>query len=100
MRGGGKKDEPYICEQMLSSMQVIDPDICLIDLVTFDGASNVQKAARLMKIHYPIPTVTVSPAIEHTVSLIFNRVMRLHPIPIVKLCDIAKRVRNCVCKIF
>ena len=79
---------------MLSSMKIIDPDKCLIDLVTFDGgASNVQKAARLMKIHYPM--VTVSPAIEHTVSLIFNRVMRLRPI--VELCDIAKRVRICVC---
>ena len=79
---------------MLSSMKIIDPDKCLIDLVTFDGASNVQKAARLMKIHYPM--VTVSPAIEHTVwSLIFNRVMRLRPI--VELCGIAKRVRICVC---
>ena len=89
MQRGGKKDAPYICEKMLPCLNVIDPNRDFVDLVTFDGASNVQKAARLIRVHYPM--ITVSPAIiEHTVSLIFARVMKLRPIN--ELCSLGRKV--------
>jgi hypothetical protein len=68
-------------------IDVIYPDHNFIDLVTFDGASNVQKVARIVRVHYPM--VTVSPAIEHTVSLIFARVMKLRPIS--ELCSLGRK---------
>jgi hypothetical protein len=34
-------------------MTKIDPDKQLIDCVFFDGASNVQKAGKIMHVHYP-----------------------------------------------
>ena len=96
MADNGKKDAMYLCKVMLPCLEIIDPDKNLVDLVTFDGASNVQKAAQLMKIHYPM--ITVSPAIEHTVSLVFGRVMHLRPIK--DLCELASKVRLCFLRSF
>jgi hypothetical protein len=42
-----------------------------IDLVAFDRASTVQKAADLLKKH--IPAVTVIQGVEHTVTTIIGR---------------------------
>ena len=41
----------------------------------FDGASNVQLAGELLKIHYP--KITVMRGVEHTVSLFFNDVSKI-----------------------
>ena len=41
----------------------------------FDGASNVQLAGELLKIHYP--NITVMRGVEHTVSLFFNDVSKI-----------------------
>ncbi len=57
-------------------------------MVVFDGASNIQKAAKLLEEHYP--KVTVQTGIEHTVSLIFGRLYRAAPI--FALCKFAKTV--------
>ena len=73
-------------------MQEIDPDKELIDLVAFDGASNMQKAAKLMAEHYP--RVTVIAGLEHTVSLIFGRFMNTHILSI--MCIFCNKV-SCLC---
>ena len=41
----------------------------------FDGASNVQLAGELLKIHYP--KVSVMRGVQHTVSLFFNDVSKI-----------------------
>lgn len=88
MRAGLKKDALSICRWILPLLAIVDPQKTLIDLVTFDGASNVQKAAKFMKLHYPM--ITISPAIEHTVSLVFEKVMELRPISC--LIELASKV--------
>ena len=88
MSKGGKKDAWYIAKKFLPVMKEIDPDKQYIDLVVFDGASNIQKAAQLLEEHYP--KVTVQTGIEHTVSLIFGRLY--HAAPIFALCKFAKMV--------
>ena len=50
------------------------PSKLLSDIVTFDGASNVQLAGRLLKVHYP--KFTVIRGVEHIVSLFFNDVSK------------------------
>ena len=50
---------------MLPKMEEIDPDRIFIDIVTFDGAGNVQNAAKLLALHFP--RVTIFPAVEHNV---------------------------------
>ena len=51
-------------------MRRIDPDQRFVDTVFFDGASNVQKAGRLISSHFP--SVTVLHGSEHVSSLIFS----------------------------
>ena len=52
----------------------IDPHKSSIYFVMFDGASNIQLAGKLMKMHYP--KVSVMCGVEHTVSLFFNDVSK------------------------
>jgi hypothetical protein len=85
---GGKKDAKYIMKIMIPKMEEIDPDRNLIDLVTFDGAGNVQNAAKLLALHFS--RITIGPAVEHNVSLVFDKIMRLRPIS--ELCHICKGV--------
>ena len=44
----------------------------VVDLVFFDGASNVQKAADIIALRYP--RITSACAAEHTTSLLFDDV--------------------------
>ena len=53
MSEGGKKDAYYICQQMLPKMRLLDPDKNLFDWISFDGASNVQKAGSLIEQYFP-----------------------------------------------
>ena len=53
MSEGGKKDAYYICQQMLPKMRLLDPDKNLFDWISFDGASNVQKADSLIEQYFP-----------------------------------------------
>ena len=46
-----------------------------IDVVMFDGTSNVQISGELLKIQYP--KVSVMSGVEHTVSLFFNDVSKI-----------------------
>ena len=83
------KDASSLVKFILPLFNVIDQNKNIIDLVTFDGASNMQKVTRMLNVHYPM--ITVSPAIEHCVSLVFGRIMLLRPIN--ELCDLAKKVQ-------
>ena len=49
-------------------MKEIDPSKKISDIVMFDGASNVQLAGILLKVHYP--KLTLMCCVEHTVSLL------------------------------
>ena len=93
---GKKKDAAFILRTMLPKMEEIDPQKKYIDLITFDGAGNVQNAAKLLAIHFP--RASIGPAVEHVVSLMFDKVMRLRPIS--ELCHIAKWVSDCIAYVF
>ncbi len=60
---------------MLSKMHLLDPDKQLYDWIPFDGASNGQKAGSLIEQYFPCCTVSIG--VEHTVSLLFGKVMAL-----------------------
>ena len=70
-------------------MKKIDPHKDRINVVAFDGASNVQKAADLLKEHFP--AIAIMQGVEHTISTIMGRWIRLSPIK--DLCQFAKKVR-------
>ena len=54
---------------------IIDPHKSIIDVIMFDGSSNVQLAGELLQICYP--KITVMRGVEHTVSLFFNDVSKI-----------------------
>ena len=69
-------------------MKKIDPCKDRINVVVFDGAVNVQKAADLLKEHFP--AITVMQGVEHTIATIIDRWIELRPIK--DLCQFAKKV--------
>jgi len=77
---GGKKSAEYIAELFKPHMERLDPHKQRVDLLYFDGASNVQKAGRILQEYYP--RVTCLHGAEHVVSLIFQDICKM---PEVKL---------------
>ena len=77
---------------MLPHIHKIDPDRMLFDLIAFDGTAGVQKAGILMGQHFPRCSVIVG--LEHTVSLLFRKVMALRQMH--EMCKFAKLVRSCI----
>ena len=75
-----------MCNIFLEHIKIIDPHKSITDVVMFDGASNVQLAGELFKIHYP--KITVMRGVEQTVSLFFNDVSK---IPVVNQIIIAHK---------
>ena len=63
----------------------------VVDLVYFDGASNVQKAADIITMRHP--RITSACAAEHTTSLffdnVFNKIAEFRD-----MCNFAKKLRN------
>jgi hypothetical protein len=57
---GGKKDAPYLANMIMPHIATIESSTNesnkiqqgVVDLVLFDGASNVQKARRIVAIHH------------------------------------------------
>ncbi len=78
---------------MLPKMCLLDPEKQVFDWISFDGASNVQKAGSLIVQYFPCCTVSVG--VEHTVSLLFGKVMAIRPMK--ELCGFAKNVGCQVC---
>ena len=66
---GGITNGTFICDRFIYHFKIIDPHKSITDVIMFDGASNVQLAGELLKIHYP--KITVIRGVEHTVSLFF-----------------------------
>ena len=63
--------------QIMFQMRVLDPQRQYFDLIAFDGASNVQKAGKMIEQFFP--RCSVITGIEHTTSLLFGKVMSLWP---------------------
>ena len=79
MAQGGMKDTEYISNKLfLPHFEDIDPDKTLIDLISFDGAANVQKSGRMLCNDYPI--CTVIHGCEHVVSLVCGDICKLQVI--------------------
>jgi Protein of unknown function (DUF 659) len=75
MEVGGKKDAKYIAEIFGEHIEALDPKGVHLNAILFDGASNVQKAGRVIEAKYP--QVSVLHGVEHVVSLFFSDVARL-----------------------
>jgi len=75
LAGGGKKDAEYIARCFLPHMEELDPFHSRIDLFIVDGASNVQKAGRVVAAVFP--RVTVLHGAEHCLSLFFSDVAKI-----------------------
>jgi hypothetical protein len=77
---GGMKDAPYIASVIKPLILELEQETddhnrkCtdIVDLVFFDGASNVQNAGQLLRVKYP--RITVGHGAEHVVSLFFKDV--------------------------
>ena len=78
LQGGGKKDATYIAGLFKPHLKELDPQKALVDLVYFDGASNVQKAGNILGAHYPC--VTCLHGSKHVVSLFFGDLSKLSAI--------------------
>jgi hypothetical protein len=74
---GGSKDAKFISDVMIKHINHLDPYQIATDIVLFDGASNVQKAGRILENHYP--RVTCVHGAEHVVSLFFSDVAKTVP---------------------
>ena len=74
---GSKKEAGYIAKIILP-MPKNDPKKARINIVAFDGASDVQKAADLIKGHFP--AITVMQGIKHNVATIAGNQISLGPI--------------------
>ena len=65
----------FVCFRFLDHMKNIDPNKYIIDIVMFNGASNVQLWGDLLKINNP--KLTVIYWVEHNVAIYFNDVSKL-----------------------
>ena len=75
MEEGGKKDATYTASIFIQHIKELDPLGVHLNAMLFDGASNVQKAGRVIEAKYP--QVSVLHGIEHVISLFFGDVARL-----------------------
>ena len=80
MSSGGKKDASYIAELFEAKMSAIDPTHLWTDVIFFDGASNVQKAGRVLTVKFQ--HAYCFHAGEHVVSLFFASIAKLTPIKV------------------
>lgn len=78
LQGGGKKDASYIASLFNPHLEELDPHKTLVDLLYFDGASNVQKAGSIIGAIYP--RVTCLHGAEHVVSLFFSDICKISSI--------------------
>ena len=96
---GQKKDARHIASIIIPLIKQIESESNvhqkkspgIVDLVLFDGASNVQNAGLILKAYNP--RITVGHGAEHVVSLFFSDVYRKVS-DFKKLSDFAKKVRN------
>ena len=77
---GEKKDGPFIANLFLPVMRDLDPNKDRMDILFFDGGSNMQLAGRLIEAEFP--RVSLVHGYEHQLSLVFGVIGK---IPIVKV---------------
>ena len=77
MSKGGKKDASYISKMFEEDVCEYDDDKLFTDIFFFDGASNVQKAGRMLTVKYP--RATCCHGGEHVLALFFSDLAK-HPI--------------------
>ena len=71
VQAGGKKDAVYIAKLFLPHLSTFEAEKKdTVDLVIFDGASNVQKAGEILAVHFP--RITVLHGAEHVVALFYQ----------------------------
>lgn len=95
---GGFKDAQFIAKHAIPFIQKIEGETDrhgdhegVVDMVYFDGASNVQKAGHIIACRFP--RISVAHGAEHVVSLFFDNVFT--KVPLFKiLANFAERVRN------
>jgi hypothetical protein len=75
MAVGEKKDASYIAFLFNQWIEKIDPKGKLVDLILFDGASNVQKGGQVTTAKYP--RISVLHGAEHVVSLFFSDIAKV-----------------------
>jgi hypothetical protein len=80
LQNGGKKDASYIAGLFNPHLDDLDPNKTLVDLLYFDGASNVQKAGSILGAVYP--RVTCLHGSEHVVSLFFGDICKISAIQV------------------
>jgi hypothetical protein len=78
MESGGKKDAGTIARMFVPHIERMDNAKSLSDLISFDGASAVQKAGQIMQVSYP--RMYCIHGAEHSISLFFKDVAHLSPI--------------------
>ena len=78
LQTGKKKDASYIAKLFGPHLLELDRDKTCIDLIYFDGASNVQKAGAIIGAHYP--RITCLHGAEHVVSLFCSDISKLSAI--------------------
>jgi hypothetical protein len=96
---GGKKDARCIANIVMPLIKQMESELdvhkkkCpgIVDLVFFDGASNVQNSDEIMKVFNL--HITVGHGAEHIVSLFFSYVYKRVP-QFKRLSDFSKKVRN------
>ena len=76
----------------MNNLKEVDAAKKLSDIVMFDGSSNVQLGARLLKVNYQ--KITVICGVEHTVSLFFH-----HEYKITIVCQMISP-HKVICNIF
>ena len=80
MASGGKKDAPYIAKLFEDRVEEYDRDKKFTDIFYFDGASNVQKAGRLLVAK--CPRAYSFHGGEHVISLFFTSLSKMTPIKV------------------
>ena len=99
LQAGGKKDAKHIANIVKPLIELMEGEVDvhkkklrgIVDLVFFDGASNVQNAGEILRAYNP--RITVGHGAEHVVSLFFSDVYTKVS-EFRKISDFAKKVRN------
>ena len=79
------KDAPFITSLFETRLSVLDKHKTLVDLFYFNGATNMQKAGRILSVKYS-HAVCLHGA-EHVVSLFFSDLATMRPFKMSLLCS-------------
>jgi hypothetical protein len=83
VQAGGKKDAVYIANLFLPHLKTFETAKAdTVDLVIFDGASNVQKAGDILAVHFP--RLTVLHGAEHVVALFYQDLFEMPEFDVLK----------------